>query len=114
MIHIFADGTRFLLQNQGSFQFLARITRNLAIDRFRKETSDKHGTGQVLICLDELQDCIGGKTSIDDRIALKNALESFLRELPVKNKDVFLLRYFYPMPLDEIADRCEMSESAVK
>ena len=57
---------------------------------------------------------IGGKTSIDDRIALKNALESFLRELPVKNKDVFLLRYFYPMPLDEIADRCEMSESAVK
>ena len=94
--------------------FLAKITRNLAIDRFRKNTSEKQGGGQVTLCLDELHECIGGKTDVDDRIALKNALESFLRGLPVKNKDIFLLRYFYLMPLDEIADRYEMSESAVK
>ena len=94
--------------------FLARITRNLAIDHFRKATSDKHGGGQLHLCLDELYECIGEKSDVDDRIALRSALESFLRGIPVKNKDIFLLRYFYLMPLEEIADRYGMSDSAVK
>ncbi|MCR5274235.1 MAG: RNA polymerase subunit sigma-70, partial [Clostridiales bacterium] len=51
--------------------YFGRITRNLAIDRYRKERSMKHGGGQIAICLDELSECIGESTSIEDTVALK-------------------------------------------
>lgn len=94
--------------------FLAKITRNLAIDRLRRDVSDKHGGGQVPICLDELEECIGEKSNIDDQLTLKTALESFLQKVSSKNRDIFLLRYFYLMPIEEIADRYGMSVGAVK
>lgn len=94
--------------------FLGRITRNLAIDRFRSDTSKKRGGGQMALCLDELAECIGEDSPIEDRLALREGLNRFLRELPDKNRTVFLLRYWYMMPVSEIAKRYDLSEGAVK
>ena len=44
----------------------------------------------------------------------KQALNRFLRELPDKNRTVFLLRYWYMMPVSEIARQYDLSEGAVK
>ena len=94
--------------------FFGRITRNLAIDRFRSDTSKKRGGGQMALCLDELAECIGEDSPIEDRLALREVLNRFLRELPEKNRTIFLLRYWYMMPVSDIAKRYDLSEGAVK
>ena len=94
--------------------FFGRITRNLAIDRFRSDTSKKRGGGQIALCLDELAECIGEDSPIEDRLALREGLNRFLRELSDKNRTIFLLRYWYMMPVSDIAKRYNLSEGAVK
>lgn len=94
--------------------FLGKITRNLAIDKYRRDKSQKYGGGQIALCLDELGECIGENSPIEDRVALKELLDCFLSELPDKNRDIFLLRYWYLMPISEIAKRNNTTEGAVK
>ncbi len=94
--------------------FFGRITRNLAIDRFRRERSGKYGGGQTALCLDELSECIGKEASIEDRVALRELLNKFLRSLPERNRDIFLMRYWYMQPVSEIARQIGTSEGAVK
>ena len=43
--------------------FLGRITRNLAIDRWRRRTADKRGGGELTLVLDELAGCVSGAES---------------------------------------------------
>ncbi|MBR5973674.1 MAG: sigma-70 family RNA polymerase sigma factor [Clostridiales bacterium] len=94
--------------------FLGRITRNLSIDRFRKEHAEKYGGGQTAICLDELSEVVGGDSRIEEEMIQKETLEIFLRRLPKQDKDMFLLRYWYMMPVEIIAGRFSLSEGAVK
>ena len=94
--------------------FFGRITRNLAIDRYRRNYAQKYIGGQVALCLDELGECIGEDSKVTDRLALRELINSFLDELPYKNRCIFLLRYWYLMSITEIAKRNDMSEGAVK
>lgn len=94
--------------------FLGRITRNLAIDRYRKSNTQKYGGGQTALCLDELGECIGEDSPIEDKVALRDLMNSFLSELPEKNRNIFLMRYWYLMPIDEIDRQYDLSEGAVK
>ncbi len=94
--------------------FLGKITRNLAIDKYRKNKAQKYGGEQITLCLEELGDCIGEDIPIEDTIAFKALLDTFLRDLPQKNREIFLLRYWYFMPVNEIAKRYGTSDGAVK
>ena len=94
--------------------FLGRITRNLAIDRYRKAKRERDGGGEYALCLDELSECIGEDSFIEEQIVLKDLLESFFRSLDTEEKDIFLLRYWYVMPIEKIASRYGLSEGAVK
>ena len=94
--------------------FFGRITRNLAIDRYRRDKSQRYGGGQTALCLDELGECIGEDSPIEDALELKELLNRFLRDLSEKNRNIFLLRYWYMMPVAEIANRNSISEGAVK
>lgn len=94
--------------------FFGRITRNLAIDRYRKKHALKNGGGEYPLCLDEIGECIGEDHPIEDRYELKCLLDSFLEELPEKNRNVFLLRYWYCTPVMKIALMYGMTEGAVK
>ena len=94
--------------------FFGRIIRNLAIDRYRKYKTRKYGGGEMELCLDELGECVGEEVRIEDRLALKELLDIFLSELPEKNRNIFLLRYWYIMSVNDIAKRYDMSEGAVK
>lgn len=94
--------------------FFGKITRNLAIDKFRSDRTKKHGGGQITMCLDELSECISEASPIEDTIMLRDVLNTFLSELPEKNRDLFLLRYWYIMPINEIAERYGMTDGAVK
>ena len=94
--------------------FFGRITRNLAIDRWRREHAQKYGGGQTALCIEELSECIGDTTPVEDRLALRELLNTFLRGLDNKHRVIFLLRYWYCLPVGEIAARYGMTEGAVK
>ena len=94
--------------------FLGKITRNLAIDRYRRRKAAKYGEGQIALCLDELAECIGSDEDIVDDIALKEALNKFLRELNPQAREIFMLRYWYMFSVADTARCCNTSEGAVK
>ena len=76
--------------------FLGKITRNLAIDRWRKNTAEKRGKGETQVLLDELAECVAGS------------------EIPEKDRTVFLLRYYYAGTKDDIARKTGLSSNQVK
>ena len=94
--------------------FLGKITRNLAIDKYRRGNAQKYGGGQTALCLEELGECIGEDSLIEDRIAFRDLLNAFLRDLPEQNRNIFLMRYWYFMPICEINRQYDLSEGAVK
>ena len=52
--------------------------------------------------------------NVVDGIALRDAMNAFLGELPKKSRVVFMKRYFWILTVSEIAQSLGMSESAVK
>lgn len=94
--------------------FLGRITRNLAIDRYRHNHALRRGSGELPLCLDELGECIGEDSPVEDRYELKCLLDIFLGDLGKRSREIFLLRYWYCMPVLQIASQYGLSEGAVK
>lgn len=94
--------------------FLGKITRNLAIDRWRKLKREKSGSGQITLCLDELAECVGTQETLGDKLDLKEALDSFLSMLKPQTKRIFMLRYWHMCPISDVARLCGISEGAVK
>ncbi|MBR2622327.1 MAG: RNA polymerase sigma factor [Clostridia bacterium] len=96
--------------------FLGKITRNLALDRYDSAHAQKRHTATELV-LDELSECIPDADStldLTDKIALGDAINSFLEGLPVKTRQIFMRRYWYLSSIKDIARDVDMSESAVK
>ena len=97
--------------------FLGKLTRNLSIDRWRKNTAAKRGGGENQLLLDELAECVAGSESPETDLLRKEltaALNRFLRGLPEKDRTVFLLRYYYAGTLPEIVKRTGLSANQVK
>lgn len=94
--------------------FLGKITRNLALDRWRRRNSAKNGGGQTSLCLDELSECVSDGGRLSEAYDLKAALESFLRALKPETRRIFMLRYWYMLPVKEVARQCGNTEAAVK
>lgn len=96
--------------------FLGKLARNLALNRYKERHCEKRGQGQVALALEELQECVpntaGG--SFADDIALRDALNRFLRMLPHETRAVFMQRYWYVCSISDIAAEWGMSESRVK
>ena len=97
--------------------YLAKLTRNAALNRYRAQNAQKRGGSVVAVSLDELAECLPGGESPADRAeaeVLRSALSAFLRTLPERQRQVFLARYFYALPLSGIAARFSMRENTVK
>ena len=96
--------------------FLGKITRNLALNRLEADRAQKRGEGHIPLVLDELEECIpdASAANMADEIALRGAINAFLRSLPEETMIVFLQRYWYFMPIAEIAVARKMGESRVK
>ena len=93
--------------------YFAKITRNLALDRLRKNRAKKNGGGEFALCLDEL-DVLSESESPVDEMILRDALNRFLREISPDARKIFLLRYWQILPVPEVARIMGKSEGAVK
>lgn len=96
--------------------FLAKITRNTAIDTYRQSRSLRAGGGELPLIYEELEDCVSDKDSPAEEYERKRLLEvinRFLEHLPRKNRIIFVLRYSLCVSVKEIAARVGKSENAV-
>ena len=95
--------------------FLARITRNLALNRWESRQAEKRGGGQLPLVLEELTECVGTGDPADDVLAkeLEAHIRRFLASLPARERDLFLRRYFFTEPVKDIAARYGMSQNRV-
>lgn len=96
--------------------YLARITRNLAFDRFRAQTREKRGGGEIALALEELRDCAASGQPGDrlDARELQWAVNGFLRKLPQREREIFLRRYFHLETAPEIARGLNISQVNVR
>lgn len=97
--------------------YLGRLTRNRAIDIWRKGHAGIRGGGQIPVVLEELTQCVGIQ---DDPVRQLNAKElgravtAFLKSEPAMRRSVFLRRYFYMEELPDIARRYQLSQTNVR
>ena len=97
--------------------FVGKITRRLALKRYRDKTRDKRGGTNVDTSLEELNELALPDTAIDAGLTdeeLAHIMRDFLAELPVDERRVFLRRYFYFDSIGDISDRFGFSKSKVK
>lgn len=96
--------------------FLAKITRNLAINRYEMLHTQKRGSGEASLVLDELEECIAGQGSPEQEVIageLGECIDHFVRGLPEREGNIFIRRYFFTEPVEEIAERYKLSAGNV-
>ena len=97
--------------------FLGTITRNLALKRWERYNAEKRGSGQTMLALDELQECVPATDNEDqivDDLVLTEVFNRFLASLPKEKRKIFMRRYWYLSSVSEIARDYSISESKVK
>ncbi len=93
--------------------FLARITRNIAINRYRYNSAQKRGE-EVESAIEEYWECIpNGDATIEDEAALRQAINGFLASLDTRTRVIFMRRYWYSMSVKDIADGMRLSENHI-
>lgn len=97
--------------------YLGKITRNLALNRYKYYNRQKRGEGQTALVLEELLECVpsmdGPEQEVEEKI-LVEVLNRFLENLPEEKMKIFMRRYWYMSSIKEIADDFAMGESKVK
>ena len=96
--------------------FLGKITRHLSIDRWRSRNRYKRGGGEIVLALEELEECVTDSQTMEaayERKQLALVLNRFLESLPETERRIFLCRYWYLDSISDIASYYGFSDSKV-
>lgn len=97
--------------------FLAKITRNLSINKWQAKGAARRGGGETSILLSELGDCLpapGGPDAEYESGQVQQAINDCLAKLDKVARIAFVLRYFQGESIKGICTRFGMSESKAK
>lgn len=96
--------------------YLGRITRNLALNKYKRSNTKKRGFGQVPSVLSELEECIPSSSSVEQEAEENRLIElinDFLYTQPQIKRTVFVRRYWHLWAIRTIAEKYDMTESKV-
>lgn len=96
--------------------FAARITRNLALKKFRFLTAARRSPAAVC-SLEELGDCVSGQESAEDELEnrrIEQAIDRWLWQQEAEKRFLFLRRYWYFDSIAALCARTGYSENRVK
>ena len=96
--------------------FLGKIVRNLSLNRYKRNTSDKRGGGELPAVLDELSNLVSGRDDVHQQLEhkeLTQAVNAFLLSLPQNKRGIFIRRYWHTDSIAAIASRYNMREVTV-
>ena len=87
--------------------YVCRIVKNLSLKKFTYTHALKRKCAYEQ-SLEELDDCAGHGNAVDDEVMkeeLVKVVNCFLDSLSENNRNIFLERYWFVLPLEEIARR---------
>lgn len=96
--------------------YLAKITRNNALTRYRRENAGKRGGGTVPLILDELSEFVSDGSSVEKTAESREIIAEinrFLETLPEKNRRAFVLRFVCCESVRDIARSMGLSANNV-
>lgn len=85
--------------------YLGRLTRNLAITRWRYTHAEKRYAG-LEVLLSELEDCIPARGGVEERLEqreLSRLLSAWLDSLSEADRRLFVRRYWYGAAVKDLA-----------
>lgn len=97
--------------------YLGTITRNLALDRWKSKRTARRGSGEMALVLDEIAEIVPDRSSVEDMVEtarLEELINTFLHELPERDCNVFLRRYWFMEEYSDIAKRYCLNLNTVK
>lgn len=97
--------------------YLAKITRRVSIDLFRRKNREKRRASEYALSLTELEECVsadGGPEETVEVQQLAAAINTFLRGQSEEVRNAFIGRYYFLDPVKAVAQYCGMTESAAK
>ena len=97
--------------------YLAKIARNLSINKWQARGAAKRGGGEASLILSELVDCIpakGGPEQEYESARVQEAINSCLATMDKSTRAAFVLRYFHGESIRGICERFDISESKAK
>lgn len=97
--------------------FLGKITRRTSINKWQKGNAGKRGGGEIVLALDELENCIPDGNSVENEIdaaELAKMIDAFIMSLPITERRVFICRYWYLDSISAICQQFGFSQSKVK
>lgn len=94
--------------------YVGRIARNVSLNRQKQNKSLKRNSSADL-AIDELEEMISGEGGdFSENVFTKQAINSFLEKLSVKDRRIFIQRYWYAYSIKEIADSVGREENYVR
>lgn len=95
--------------------FIGKIVRNTAFNYYTRIHAQKRGGSITEVVLEELDECIPDKNAefIQDDSELTGIINTFLESLSERNREIFVLRYWYNEKISYIAATMKMSENSV-
>ncbi len=97
--------------------YLGKITRENAIDIYRKQSRNKRKPSEYAFALDELSECVSGNESTESRVdarMLGKEISRYLHSLTDEKQRIFVMRYYRCDSVKDIAAKLNVSESKVK
>lgn len=96
--------------------YLARIAKNISINRWKNDRREKRGGSGIDQVFEELEGFAAGKGSVEDdteRRAVIEEINLFLERLPASKRTMFVRRYWFCDGISELAALYGMSENNV-
>ena len=95
--------------------YLGRLTRNLAISRWRAMHAKKRFDGMEAL-LSELEDCLPAPDSVErevERAELSAVLRSWVDSLSVPQRQLFVRRYWHGIPVKQLAREAGVTQNTM-
>ena len=95
--------------------FVCKIARNLATKKYHANTADKRNS-QYDLALDELEEVLSDSDSVEkayEAQELKEAINGFLATLSYSDRFLFMRRYWYSDPVQDIAKMAHSTNNSV-
>ncbi len=89
--------------------YIGKIARNIALNRYRKNTAEKRGGTETAAVLEEICEFVSGTENPEQEAEQREliaAINDFLGTLPAEKRKVFVARYWFFKSTEEISLIC--------
>lgn len=96
--------------------FVAKIMRNIAVDKFRGRMAQKRIPSELMVSLQELDECLSYAPTPSEEYDMKElvaVMNGYLRGLPERQEFTFVCRYYYADTVEDIAKMLDVGTATV-